>query len=120
MTDNQSKDAIKLLKKIIKTPSFSKKEEDVVKILESWFKENGIDHKRHLNNLWAENKYFNKKKPTILLNSHHDTVQPNKSYTIDPFYPIEKDGKIFGLGSNDAGGALVSLLYLFKSIYLSQ
>ena len=120
MTDNQSKDAIKLLKKIIKTPSFSKKEENVVKILESWFKENGINYKRHLNNLWAENKYFNKKKPTILLNSHHDTVQPNKSYTIDPFYPIEKDGKIFGLGSNDAGGALVSLLYLFKSIYLSQ
>jgi len=120
MTDNQSKDAIKLLKKIIKTPSFSKKEENVVKILESWFKENGINYKKHLNNLWAENKYFNKKKPTILLNSHHDTVQPNKSYTIDPFYPIEKDGKIFGLGSNDAGGALVSLLYLFKSIYLSQ
>ena len=51
MTDNKSKDAIQLLKKIIKTPSFSKKEEDVVKILESWFKENGIDHKRHLNNL---------------------------------------------------------------------
>ena len=120
MTDNQSKDAIKLLKKIIKTPSFSKKEENVVKILESWFKENGIYYKRHLNNLWAENKYFNKKKPTILLNSHHDTVQPNKSYTIDPFHPIEQDGKIFGLGSNDAGGALVSLLYLFKSIYLSQ
>ena len=120
MTDNQSKDAIKLLKKIIKTPSFSKKEENVVKILESWFKQNGINYKRHLNDLWAENKYFNKKKPTILLNSHHDTVQPNKSYTIDPFCPIEKDGKIFGLGSNDAGGALVSLLYLFKSIYLSQ
>ena len=120
MIDNQSKDAIKLLKKIIKTPSFSKKEEDVVKILESWFKENGIDYKRHLNNLWAGNKYFNKKKPTILLNSHHDTVQPNKSFTIDPFYPTEKNGKIFGLGSNDAGGALVSLLYLFKTIYLKQ
>ena len=120
MDNKKSIGVVRLLKDIIKTPSFSKKEKDVVMILESWFNENGINYKRHLNNLWAENKYFNPKKATILLNSHHDTVQPNKSFTVDPFTPIEKDGKIYGLGSNDAGGALVSLLYLFKSIYLNK
>ncbi len=58
----------------------------------------------------AVNKHFDAAKPTILLNSHHDTVKPNKGYTLDPFTPIEKDGKLFGLGSNDAGGPLVSLI----------
>ena len=63
-----------------------------------------------MNNIWATNKYFDEGKPTILLNSHHDTVKPNKGYTLDPLTPIERDGKLFGLGSNDAGGALVSLM----------
>ena len=54
-----------------------------------------------------------KPKPTILLNSHHDTVKPNKGYTLDPFTPSENDGKLFGLGSNDAGGGLVSLIASF-------
>ena len=120
MINTESKSAIKLLKKLIKTPSFSNQEKDVVHILESWFIENTIIYERHLNNLWAENKYFDRDKPTILLNSHHDTVKPNKSFTLDPFNPIEKDQKIFGLGSNDAGGSLVSLLYLFKSMYLNE
>jgi acetylornithine deacetylase len=71
----------------------------------------------HLNNIWARNKYFDNSKPTILLNSHHDTVKPNKGYTLDPFTPIEKDGKLFGLGSNDAGGPLVSLIAAFLYYY---
>ncbi len=58
------------------------------------------------NNVCAINKYFDADKPTILLNSHHDTVKPNKGYTLDPFSPVEKDGKLFGLGSNDAGDVL--------------
>ena len=82
MINTESKSAIKLLKKLIKTPSFSNKEKDVVHILESWFIENTIIFERHLNNLWAENKYFDRDKPTILLNSHHDTVKPNKSFTL--------------------------------------
>jgi acetylornithine deacetylase len=70
-----------------------------------------------LNNVWAKNKFFDKEKPTILLNSHHDTVRPNKAYTLDPFLPLEKDGKLFGLGSNDAGGCLVSLIAAFVHFY---
>ena len=71
----------------------------------------------HLNNVWATNKYFDELKPTILLNSHHDTVKPNQGYTLDPFHPVERDGKLFGLGSNDAGGSLVSLIATFLYFY---
>jgi acetylornithine deacetylase/succinyl-diaminopimelate desuccinylase-like protein len=66
-----------------------------------------------MNNVWAKNKYFDDSKPNLLLNSHHDTVKPNKAYTLNPFLPIEDDGKLFGLGSNDAGGCLVALLAVF-------
>ena len=118
--DNYTDSAIKLLKKLIMTPSFSEEEEGVVKIIETWFTENEIIYERHLNNLWAKNKFFDNDKPTILLNSHHDTVKPNKSFTFDPFEPIIEDGKLYGLGSNDAGGALVSLLHSFKNIYLRE
>ncbi len=69
------------------------------------------------NNIFALNKYFNDKKPTLLLNSHHDTVKPNPQYTKDPFNPIIEDGKLFGLGSNDAGGGLVSLIACFLYYY---
>src|SRR6185369_15283504 len=68
---------------------------------------------RHLNNVWARNKYFDENKPTILLNSHHDTVKPNLQYKKDPFEAVSENGKLFGLGSNDAGGALVSLITAF-------
>jgi acetylornithine deacetylase len=67
--------------------------------------------------VWAVNLHFDEKKPTILLNSHHDTVKPNKGYTVDPFFPNEKEGKLYGLGSNDAGGCLVSLMVVFLHFY---
>ena len=70
-----------------------------------------------LNNIWAVNKYFDEGKITILLNSHHDTVKPNAGYTLNPFDAIEKNGKLFGLGSNDAGGPLVSLVAAFVHFY---
>lgn len=105
--------AIELLKQLITTPSFSKEEDKTAAIIEDFLKQHGVDVKRHLNNVWATNKYFDEKKPTLLLNSHHDTVRPNKGYTLDPFTPIEKEGKLFGLGSNDAGGSLVSVLSTF-------
>lgn len=106
-------DAIKLLKQLIAIPSFSRGEDKTATCIETFFEERKIECHRYLNNVWARNKYFDNSKRTILLNSHHDTVKPNKGYTLNPFEPIEKDGKVFGLGSNDAGGPLVSLLATF-------
>ena len=111
--DNLYSDAIDLLKKLIAIPSVSKEEDSTADCLEEFFKQKKIKTNRYINNVWATNKSFDAEKPTILLNSHHDTVKPNKGYTLDPFEPIEKDGKLFGLGSNDAGGPLVSLLATF-------
>ena len=105
--------AITLLKRLIATPSFSKEEENTADILERFLQSEGVHTRTHLNNIWAQNRYFTEGKPVLLLNSHHDTVKPNKGYTLDPFSPIEKDGKLFGLGSNDAGGCLVSLIATF-------
>jgi acetylornithine deacetylase len=116
LSDIQTK-AIALLKELIAIPSFSKEEENTASAIESFLQSHGIKTERHLNNVWAKNKFFDSSKPTILLNSHHDTVKPNKGYTLDPFTPIEKDGKIYGLGSNDAGGCLVSLIATFIHFY---
>jgi len=115
--DILSQDAIGLLKKLIATPSFSKEEENTADIIDRFLESKGVRTKTHLNNIWAQNKFFDPAKKTILLNSHHDTVKPNKGYTLDPFSPIEKDGKLFGLGSNDAGGCLVSLMVVFLHYY---
>jgi acetylornithine deacetylase len=115
--DILSQDAIGLLKKLIATPSFSKEEENTADTIDRFLESKGVRTKTHLNNIWAQNKYFDPAKKTILLNSHHDTVKPNKGYTLDPFSPIEKDGKLFGLGSNDAGGCLVSLMVVFLHYY---
>jgi acetylornithine deacetylase len=109
--------AVSLLKKLIATPSFSKEEEETAEIIDTFLESKGVVTFNYLNNIWAKNKYFNESKPTILLNSHHDTVRPNKAYTLDPFTPIEKDGRLYGLGSNDAGGCLVSLIATFLHFY---
>lgn len=106
-----------LLKELIAIPSFSKEEDNTASLIEHFLQANGIPAKRFLNNVWAVNKHFDESKPNLLLNSHHDTVKPNKDYTLDPFSPIEKDGKIFGLGSNDAGGPLVALMAVFLYFY---
>ncbi len=113
-------EAIMLLKDLISTPSFSKEEDQTAGILCRYIAHHGIEHSRVGNNVYAFNKYYDPAKPTILLNSHHDTVKPNKGYTLDPFSPIIKDGKLFGLGSNDAGGALVSLYASFINFYNRQ
>jgi len=106
-------EALALLKQLIATPSFSKEEDNTADIMEEFLDRKGVKTRVHLNNIWATNKFYDETKPTILLNSHHDTVKPNKGYTQDPFKPIETDGKLFGLGSNDAGGALASLIACF-------
>jgi acetylornithine deacetylase len=109
--------AIDLLKDLIATPSFSQEEDKTADRIGQWFDHYGISYQRVGNNIWAKNKAFDPNKPTLLLNSHHDTVQPNSAYTNDPFEPKIKEGKLFGLGSNDAGGALVSLIALFTHYY---
>lgn len=110
-------EAISLLKQLIGIPSFSKEEQGTAIALQQFLNSRNILSQRCINNVWAVNKHFDINKPTILLNSHHDTVKPNKDYTLDPFTALEKDGKIFGLGSNDAGASLVSLLAVFLHFY---
>ena len=109
--------AIELLKQLISTPSFSKEEDKTADILKSFLEKHGVPVKNVQYNVYARNAHYDDSKPTILLNSHHDTVKPNKNYTLDPFTPIEKDGRLFGLGSNDAGGPLVSLIATFLYFY---
>ncbi len=108
---------IDLLKSLISTPSFSKEEEKAAEVMRNFLTREQIPFQTKQNNTWAFNKYFEKEKPTILLNSHIDTVRPAKGYTLDPFRPIENGDKLFGLGSNDAGGPLVSLLATFIHLY---
>ena len=109
--------AIDLLKRLIAIPSFSSEEDKTAYLIESWLKQFGIPTKRVGNNIYAFNKHFDENLPNLLLNSHHDTVKPNSAYTKDPFSPTIEDGKLFGLGSNDAGGCLVSLLAAFVHFY---
>lgn len=117
MIQKLTTDAIALLKDLIETPSFSSEEDKTAELIEQWFQKYNIDYKRTVNNVWALNKHFDDSKPTLLLNSHHDTVKPNTAYTKDPFKAIVEDSKLFGLGSNDAGGCLVSLIATFTYFY---
>ena len=105
--------AIELLKQLIATPSFSREEDKTAELLITFFNQQGITTNRKGNNIWAVNQHFDSSKPGILLNSHHDTVKPNPGYTRDPFSPTIEDEKLYGLGSNDAGGSLVSLIATF-------
>lgn len=110
-------EAVHLLKALIATPSISREEDKTASLIQTYLGEKDIPVHRHLNNVWCLNKYFDAQKPTVLLNSHHDTVKPNRCYTKDPFQPLEEGGKLYGLGSNDAGGPLVSLIAAFVYFY---
>lgn len=111
---------IELLKQLISTPSFSKEEENAAEVMRDFLRAGNIPFKTKENNTWAFCKYYTKEKTTILLDSHIDTVRPAKGYTKDPFSPIEEGDKLFGLGSNDAGGPLVALLATFVHFYESK
>ncbi len=117
MIQELTQDAIALLKQLIETQSFSSEEDQTASHIEAWFQRYSVDYKRTQNNVWAVNKHFEESKPTLLLNSHHDTVKPNNGYTKDPLKAIVEDGKLYGLGSNDAGGCLVSLIATFTYYY---
>jgi acetylornithine deacetylase/succinyl-diaminopimelate desuccinylase-like protein len=112
--------AIHLLEQLIAIPSFSKEEDKTATIIEGFFRQHEIPVERKGNNVIARNKFFDNDKPTILLNSHHDTVKPNPAYTRDPFEAAIEDDKLYGLGSNDAGGALCSLIVTFLHFYHQQ
>ncbi|WP_276495814.1 M20 family metallo-hydrolase [Pontibacter litorisediminis] len=110
--------AVALLQSLIQTPSFSREEDKTADLILQFLKEHGVEEvHREQNNVWAFNRHYNPQLPTLLLNSHHDTVKPNASYTRDPFEASMADGKLFGLGSNDAGGCLVSLMATFLYFY---
>lgn len=117
MTNNSAnivtEEAIELLKELIATPSFSKEEDGTAGIISRFLAEKSVATSRVGNNVFALNKFYDAAKPTLLLNSHHDTVRPNAQYTRDPFSPQIEKGRLYGLGSNDAGGCLVSLIAAF-------
>ncbi len=110
-------ESVELLKQLIATPSLSKEEEGTAGILQDFFAEKNVPVQRTKNNIWVLNKHFEKSKPTLLLNSHHDTVKPNSGYTRNPFIPVVEQGRLYGLGSNDAGGPLVALIAAFLHFY---
>lgn len=113
-------DSTELLKQLIATESFSRAEDKTAQLIVDFLLMHGIPPLRVGHNVVAYNKFIDHKKPFILLNSHHDTVKPNPGYTLDPFSPIIEEGKLFGLGSNDAGGCLVSLIACFRYFYDQQ
>lgn len=118
-TDLTAETTLELLASLLRIPAYSGEEAAKADWLQDWFATKGIETKRLGNNLWCVNKHFDAQKPTILLNSHLDTVKPNAQYTRDPWLPEVVDGKLYGLGSNDAGGALVSLIFTFLAFEAS-
>lgn len=113
MTQN----AITLLSRLIATPSVSRSEEGTASILEEYLMESGCNVERLHNNIIARSRHWDKALPTLMLNSHHDTVPPASSYTRNPYEPEIMDGRLYGLGSNDAGASLVSIVATFKEAY---
>ena len=109
--------ALSLLQGLIATPSMSREEDQSAALIFDFLRAQGVDAQRLLHNVYAFNRHFSPHKPTILLNSHHDTVKPNQGYTRNPFEPSLEAGKLYGLGSNDAGGALVALIAAFLHFY---
>lgn len=107
---------LSLLKSLISTPSLSRQEDKTADIIEAFFRDQGLKPNRHLNNVWLKARNWREGQPVILLNSHHDTVKAAAGYTRDPHKAEVIDGKLYGLGSNDAGGALVSLISAFVAL----
>lgn len=109
-------DAVQLLKKLIATPSVSRNEKDTADIMEQTIRSYGFEPQREANNLWIIDPHYDESRPTLLLNAHIDTVKPVASWSRDPFSPDVEDGVLYGLGSNDCGGGLCSLLQIFRML----
>ena len=108
---------VQLLKRLIEIPSVSRNEDKTAQLLQNFLNKAEIQVNRKFNNLWCKNLYFNDQLPTIFLNSHHDTVKPTTNWIRQPHQPDIEGDKLYGLGSNDAGGALVALLFTFLHFY---
>ncbi len=109
-------DAVQLLKKLIATPSVSRNEKDAADIMEQTIRSYGFEPQREANNLWIIDPHYDESRPTLLLNAHIDTVKPVASWSRAPFSPDVEDGVLYGLGSNDCGGGLCSLLQIFRML----
>ena len=109
-------EAVSLLKSLISIPSISREETQAADFLQNYIEAEGMQTGRKGNNVWCLSPMFDLKKPTILLNSHIDTVKPVNGWRKDPFTPREENGKLYGLGSNDAGASVVSLLQVFLQL----
>ena len=107
-------DAVELLKELIATPRASRNETEAADVMEQRMAQWGLNPQREANNLWAVSDNFDEAKQTILLNAHIDTVKPVKTWTRDPYEPEVIDDKLFGIGANDCGGGLVTLLQVFR------
>lgn len=111
--DNLTTEAVSLLMQMIATPSVSRDEAAVADKFEAWLKEMQLNPQRHGNNIWCVCPDYDASKPTLLLDAHLDTVKPVNGWETDPYQPILKDGVLYGLGSNDDGASVVSLLQAF-------
>lgn len=111
-------DAVELLQHLISTPSISRNEKAAADIMQQQMESYGLAPRREANNLWVLSPDWDANKPTLLLNAHIDTVKPAASYTRDPFAPTLEDGCLYGLGSNDCGGGLTTLLQAFRWLTL--
>jgi len=113
LVDQLAEEAIQLLIGLIKTQSYSREEADTATLIENLLRQHGATVHRDANNVWATSRHWQEGRPTVLLNSHHDTVKPGASWTADPFGAVVEGDKLTGLGSNDAGASAVSLLATF-------
>ncbi len=118
--ESYASEAVDLLCELIRTPSISKEETESAAIIQNFLVKHKVKFHRSGNNIWAVNEKYDSSKPSLLLNSHHDTVKPNAGYTKDPFDPILENGRLYGLGANDAGGCLVSLMLTFLHFYQKE
>ncbi len=119
-TEELTQEAVSLLQKLIATPSVSRDETKAADIMQEAMESYGFTPTRVGNNLWIQSKDWSDNRPTLLLNAHIDTVKPVASWTRDPFAPTIEDDTLYGLGSNDCGGGLVSLLQVFRELVNSR
>lgn len=119
-TEKLVSQAVSLLQSLIRIPSFSREEEKAADFLQNYIESAGIETYRKGNNVWCASLEPDLQKPTILLNSHLDTVRPASGWKKDPFTPLEENGKLYGLGSNDAGASVACLFQVFRQLCLSK
>lgn len=117
---NYINEAVSLLQELIATPSTSRDEAKAADVMQHRIESYGLKSHRLKNNVWTIDPHYDASRPTLLLNAHIDTVKPVSSWTRDPFKPVVEDGKLYGLGSNDCGGGLCTLLQVFRFLIEKQ